>query len=62
MRALPVAFALALTAGTAPAQTGETGPISAIDWLSHSLAQPVALAPGEAPVTEGIVTETISVR
>ncbi len=37
-------------------------PISAIDWLSHSLAQPIAMPRNEAPVTNGIATEVISVQ
>ncbi|RYH10405.1 hypothetical protein [Tropicimonas sp. IMCC6043] len=62
MRALIAAIALVLPATGAVAQTEQAAPISAIDWLSHSLAQPAALAPGEAPVTQGIVTEPISVQ
>lgn len=45
---------------TAPASDDD--PISAIDWLSDSLAHPPSLPMGEAPVTEGIVTEDITVQ
>ncbi|WP_068116939.1 hypothetical protein [Tropicimonas marinistellae] len=40
----------------------DANPISAIDWLSHSLATPRSLPEPEAPVTSGIVTDVISVQ
>lgn len=50
------------TAQQTLAQTASDAPISAIDWLSHSLAQPRDLPATEAPITDGIVTEVISVQ
>lgn len=59
-RALLCAVAMA---GTAMAQ--EDAPLSAIDWLSNSVAGPVAAVPGanmEPPVTDGAAPRPISVR
>ncbi|SFC71327.1 hypothetical protein [Tropicimonas isoalkanivorans] len=50
-------------AGSAAAQTDTSDePISAIDWLSQSLATSRALPEPQAPVTSGIVTEPILVQ
>ena len=61
-----VGGALALGLLAAPAWSESRAavdePISAIDWLSESLSHPDEVAPGEAPVTDGIVTESISVQ
>lgn len=51
------AAALALMPLTALAQTDDSGPRSAIGWLSQSIAEPAALP--EPPVTEGAGFETV---
>ncbi|SNS79103.1 hypothetical protein [Tropicimonas sediminicola] len=65
--ALTASLCLFIAAGGANAQqpaavAASDAPISAIDWLSHSLAQPRELPSTEAPITNGIVTESISVQ
>ncbi|PRY26973.1 hypothetical protein CLV78_1011079 [Aliiruegeria haliotis] len=64
MRGLALAGSLVLAAASAPAQTegDATAPISAIDWLSDSLSSPSGAPTGDSPVTQGIVTEEITVE
>lgn len=61
---LPLALSLCAGAGLAQ-DTGNTSalePISAIDWLSHSLLEAPAALPNGGAVTTGIVTEPITVQ
>ncbi|SDI47172.1 hypothetical protein [Aliiruegeria lutimaris] len=63
MRVTAVVFGLAfLLNGENVAAQSSDDPISAIDWLTESLSDPVAKPGGQEPVTPGIVTEPISVQ
>lgn len=67
VRALILGVTLAAAAGPLAAGTGEGEPLSAIDWLSRSVATPAAppaprIVPAEPPVASAVTLAPIRVR